>query len=44
LHPTYLTVDFGHRYGLWAWENGTTWVALHGSSPRKFIGVDVDGQ
>jgi aldose sugar dehydrogenase len=39
-----LIVDFGPASGLWAWRNGTTWTSLHGTSPRKFIGVDVDGQ
>ncbi|MBL8495301.1 MAG: hypothetical protein JNM37_13765, partial [Rhodocyclaceae bacterium] len=39
-----LIVDFGSQYGLWAWKNGATWVQQHGSSPRKFISLDTDGQ
>jgi hypothetical protein len=30
-----LIVDFRPDYGLWVWQNNTTWVHLHGISPLE---------
>jgi hypothetical protein len=36
-------IDFGPGYGLWVWQNNSTWRQLHALSAMQMATGNVDG-
>jgi len=37
-----LVIDFGDAYGIWIWNNNTSWSQLHTISAKSIISTDLD--
>jgi 6-phosphogluconolactonase (cycloisomerase 2 family) len=42
-HSNEVIIDFGPDYGLWVWQNNSTWRQLHSASAQTLVTGDLDG-